>query len=286
MFICRITYLSENFHVHAYLAFPTVCRATRETVHAWLADFYHKPMQVDEIALSIRHNDGVHETNAQLGTLPALVYCRGGIGNVGRVRPEWIMEFARHGYIVVAPCYRGSEGGEGRDEFGGSDQFDVESAIELLMSHPMVSRSAISLLGFSRGSINATQAASRFPLAHSLVLFGGVSDLAATYAERVDLRRMLKRVLGGTPTKAPEKYIARSPIHLLATVHCPILLVHGVRDIQVAFRHAVWMCQALELRQPPHDFMIYSDQGHHLSPPLYLAAAERICQWMHTAGST
>ena len=33
-----------------------------------------------------------------------------------------------------------------------------------------------------------------------MILWSGVSDLAQTYEERIDLRRMMKRVIGGTPS--------------------------------------------------------------------------------------
>ena len=37
--------------------------------------------------------------------------------------------------------------------------------------------------------------------AASLVSWGGVSDMVLTYEERKDMRRMMKRVIGGTPKR-------------------------------------------------------------------------------------
>lgn len=45
--------------------------------------------------------------------LPALLYCRGGIRGIGRVRPERISQMAAFGYVVLAPHYRGNEGEKG-----------------------------------------------------------------------------------------------------------------------------------------------------------------------------
>ena len=59
------------------------------------------------------------------GPLPGLVYCRGGIRSVGMVRLPRIVSLARRGYAVFAPFYRGNDGGEGRDEFGGDDRHDA-----------------------------------------------------------------------------------------------------------------------------------------------------------------
>jgi dipeptidyl aminopeptidase/acylaminoacyl peptidase len=53
------------------------------------------------------------------GPFPLLVYCRGGIRNVGMTRLAWVKRFVEAGYIVFAPFYRGNRGGEGREDFCG-----------------------------------------------------------------------------------------------------------------------------------------------------------------------
>jgi dipeptidyl aminopeptidase/acylaminoacyl peptidase len=113
--------------------------------------------------------------------LPALLYCRGGINRVGRVRPERISQMASFGYIVLAPHYRGNEGGEGRDEFGGAEREDVSMAYELLRRWPLVDQTRISLYGFSRGGMMALFAAMEHRGFHAAVVWGGVSDLLLTY---------------------------------------------------------------------------------------------------------
>ena len=40
----------------------------------------------------------------------------------------------------------------------------------------------------------------------SVVTWAGVSDIVFTYNERKDLRRMMKRVIGGTPNNNPDAY--------------------------------------------------------------------------------
>lgn len=63
---------------------------------------------------------------------PGLIYCRGGIRKVGMVRKRRIMSMAKRGFVVFAPFYRGNEGGEGREDFGGEDRFDVCHAVSLV----------------------------------------------------------------------------------------------------------------------------------------------------------
>ena len=55
--------------------------------------------------------------------LPAIVYCRGSYLQDGRTAGflPLLHRLARAGFFVVAPQYRGSEGGTGRDDMGGAD---------------------------------------------------------------------------------------------------------------------------------------------------------------------
>ncbi|MCK9910793.1 prolyl oligopeptidase family serine peptidase, partial [Microbacteriaceae bacterium K1510] len=189
------------------------------------------------------------------GALPALLYCRGGIRRVGPVRPERISQMASLGHIVLAPHYRGNEGGEGRDEFGGADRHDVFAAYELLRSLPIVRQDRISLYGFSRGGIMALLAAMHCRGVHAAVVWGGVSDLFLTYEERIDLRRMLKRIVGH-PKKNREAYVERSPVYRMEDIGCPVLIIHGTEDQNVSVEHAYRLAEALERHQKPFDMWL------------------------------
>lgn len=213
--------------------------------------------------------------------LPAVVYCRGGIGNFGKVRLHWVEAIARQGFVVLAPCYRGCEGGEGRDEFGGGDREDVHAAYRILRRLPFVHPDRVSLLGFSRGAINAALTAAETGTAHRLVLWGGVADLARTYEERVDLRRTLKRIVGGSPAKRPEAYRDRSPLLLAERLRCPVLLMHGTEDAQVSFAHSRLMSDRFQALSRPADMHVYEGYGHLLPYAVHEAAVERMCAWLH-----
>ncbi|USG68344.1 prolyl oligopeptidase family serine peptidase [Brevibacillus ruminantium] len=203
----------------------------------------------------------VPEAMAQDDRLPALLYCRGGIKGVGKVRPERISQMAAFGYVVLAPHYRGNEGGEGRDEFGGADRHDVFAAYELLRSLSFVDRRRISVYGFSRGGIMALLAAIECEGLHSAVVWGGVSDLFLTYEERVDLRRMLRRVVGH-PRKQEDAYKERSPVFRAAEVRCPVLIIHGSEDENVGVEHARRLADALQAAGKPYELWLAEGASH------------------------
>ncbi|OIB02811.1 peptidase S9 [Paenibacillus sp. LC231] len=280
--IYHIDYVSEGLHVMGYLGLPP--QLPRSVAHEMSKAFnaIHGVTITGTLACSLNLDPFSHEPPKPViePKLPLVLYCRGGIGRVGAVRLKWVEEFAAQGYAVFAPAYRGNEGSEGRDEFGGADTMDVISAIEWLSSISWIDNRRIHLLGFSRGAINAAVAAALSPHVSKMILWSGVSDLAQTYEERIDLRRMMKRVIGGTPAKVPEQYLLRSPIHYADRIRCPVLLVHGTRDEQVLVEHSYRMLDKLQEQGHQPEAHLYEGLGHHFPSPQHAAAINRMFDWL------
>lgn len=213
------------------------------------------------------------------GPYPGLIYCRGGIGGFGMVRMNHAAALAAKGYAVFAPFYRGSASGEGIDKFGGDDRFDVYNAFKLMRSLPDVVTSApIALAGFSRGAIMALLAARDCADAGPAAVWNGVSDLLLTYEERVDLRRMLKRVVGH-PRKNREAYEDRSP-HLWADrIRKPVLIVHGTSDDNVGVAHSRLLADALERAGAKYKLELFEGLGHLFPPEAEARAIHAIDEW-------
>lgn len=280
--IYHIDYVSEGLHVKGYLGLPPQLPHTRSHEMSVAVDAMPGATITGTLACSLNADHVSHEPPKPVTEpkLPLVLYCRGGIGRVGAVRLKWVEEFAAQGYAVFAPAYRGNEGSEGRDEFGGADTMDVISAIDWLSSISWIDNSRIHLLGFSRGAINAAVAAALSPHVSKMILWSGVSDLAQTYQERIDLRRMMKRVIGGTPAKVPEQYLLRSPIHYADRIRCPVLLVHGTRDEQVLVDHSYRMLDKLQEQGHRPEAHLYEGLGHHFPPPQHAAAINRMFDWL------
>lgn len=210
---------------------------------------------------------------------PALVYCRGGIHRVGMVQLGWIEHMAACGFVVCAPSYRGNEGGEGQDEFGGADRQDVYGAMQLLSRLPQVDAKRIGAVGFSRGAVGAFLAAAETDQIGALVSWGGVVDLHLTYEEREDLRRMLKRVIGH-PVKDAHAYMERSALYRVTEIKCPVLFVQGGCDELVSPRHPNYMARRLEELRKPYDFWYYPEYGHHFPEAAHYGALSDTCHWL------
>lgn len=206
------------------------------------------------------------------------LYLRGGIKNVGKVRPARIAQFAQEGFVVFAPYYRGNQGGEGNEDFAGEDREDAFAAFQLLQSLPQIRN--VHIFGFSRGGVMALMTGNQFPQAASLVTWGGVSDMSLTYWERKDLRRMMKRVIGGTPAKYPQRYKSRTPLYELEKMSAPILIIHGVKDHNVSIEHAHRLERRLKELAKPVECWYFAEFTHYFPPVVNRKVVQDLTRWM------
>lgn len=214
------------------------------------------------------------------GRLPGLLYLRGGIKSVGMVRKSRIIQYASEGFIVFAPFYRGNQGGEGREDFAGLDRMDGIHGFHLLKEHSRVDENSIHLIGFSRGGAMALFVAIAQKSVRSVVCWNGVSDMVLTYEERIDLRKMLKRVIGGTPSKKRDAYEWRTPLYQLDKLEAPILIIHGKKDEHVSFRHATLLEEKLKDLNKRVETYYFEEEGHVFTEPLNRQVVTRLTSWM------
>ncbi|WP_041060537.1 alpha/beta hydrolase family protein [Jeotgalibacillus campisalis] len=212
--------------------------------------------------------------------LDGFLYLRGGIKNVGMVRPSRIAQFADQGFIVFAPYYRGNRGGEGNEDFAGEDRQDAFSGVRLLQAHSRVLPDRVHVFGFSRGGVMALQAGVEFPFLASVVTWGGVSDMILTYEERKDLRRMMKRVIGGTPGKKEDAYKSRTPLYEMEAMNAPVLIIHGAKDTNVTIEHAYRLEMRLKDLNKKVETMYFAEFDHVFPPATNRQTVKELCSWM------
>lgn len=212
------------------------------------------------------------------GNFDALLYLRGGLQSVGMVRPARLAEFAQQGFIVFAPYYRGNRGGEGRDEFAGDDRFDAVNAIEVLRKFS--NKNEFHVYGFSRGGLMALWTAVLRDDIKSVVTWAGVSNVTAMYNERIDMRRTMKRIIGGSPSKVGELYDERTPLYKVAMINAPVLIVHGTEDENVSIKQANELEEYLMKEQKTVEAWYSSGLTHHYPPEKNRQTVKAMCEWM------
>lgn len=189
------------------------------------------------------------------------VYLRGGKGQVGRVRLGRLLQFMRDDTVVVAPYYRGSNGSEGMDELAGRDVEDVVALIGILRDRYTNAR--VNLIAFSRGGLQAMNTI-RYVKVNSLLMLNAVSSIYQMYDERVDLRGMMRRMVGH-PKKEPEQYDLREAI--LHELYLPrMLVIHGSIDRLVDIENARILTDYLDSVGHPYIFEVFDGERHALTP--------------------
>ncbi|WP_252503887.1 S9 family peptidase [Sporosarcina sp. Marseille-Q4943] len=219
------------------------------------------------------------------GNYEGIIYLRGGMQHVGMVRPARIAQFASQGFVVFAPYYRGNRGGEGRDEFAGADRQDAVNAVEVLKQSTKVNKDRIHLYAFSRGGIMALWTAILREDISSVVTWAGVSDVIFTYNERKDMRRMMKRVIGGTPNSMPDAYRERTALFRVDEITAPILIIHGMKDDNVSFEQAILLEDALREKEKQYETWYFPDYNHYFPPAHNAQIVRDLCNWMRRQGS-
>lgn len=137
----------------------------------------------------------------------------------------------------------------------------------------------VSVLGFSRGAVMALLAARDCSASVGPVaVWGGVSDLWLTYEERIDLRRMLRRVVGH-PRKQMEAYLSRSPVCWASYIRKPVMIIHGTEDEKVGVEHALRLQSALTAAGRPPKMQLVEGMQHVFTPEEDRAALDSLFSW-------
>jgi len=240
---CKVTYRSDGLRVRGYVIVPT----------------------------------------ATTGPLPVLLFARGGTGNDARIaRPllSYLSDLAHRGpFIVLATDYRGTDGGDGRDEYGGADVNDVLNLIPLAARIPKADTGQVLLLGFSRGGINTYRALGmKAPIRAAAVVSAPV-DLARTYEQAGFFRRRaIRNAIGASPDDAPDAYRRRSALAWPDAVTVPVLILHGGRDDRIDSQQIREFAQALAARGKPHGLMEFPE-GDHMLHNERVARDDAILAW-------
>jgi dipeptidyl aminopeptidase/acylaminoacyl peptidase len=225
---------------------------------------------------------------------PTIVYIHGGpVGQDGFGFDLTRQTLAAHGYVVVAPNYRGSSG-RGLDftrkieaDWGHLEVEDVIAAVDHVIAQGIADPGRLGIGGWSYGAIttNYTIASdSRFKAA---VSGAGVSNMLAAYGTDQYIRQYENEI--GLPWKSIEPYLKISyPFYHADRIKTPTLFLCGQLDFNVPLLNSEQMYQALKSLGVDTQLVIYPGQYHGLTKPSYQRdRLERFVQWFdgHLKGS-
>lgn len=200
----------------------------------------------------------------ELTRRPAVIYCRGSYREDGfsPASVPILHRLGEAGFFAVAPQYRGSEGGEGRDEMGGADVRDVTALVELLRRDPEVDPRAIYLYGESRGGMMAYQAARDGARVRAIATVGAFTDLDSLLARDPVSAQAAPEIWPDWPTHAREIAERRSAIRWVTKIRVPTLVLLGEHDTRIPATDGETFVAALKAQKTPAELHVIENAGH------------------------
>ncbi|MFL5297652.1 MAG: alpha/beta hydrolase family protein [Phenylobacterium sp.] len=200
---------------------------------------------------------------------PAIVALRGGNQDFGKFTADsqgGMAAFVRAGFIVVGVQYRGVDGGEGREEFGGADVRDVLAAVELARRLPETDPANIFLYGVSRGGMETLLALSQGAKVNAAAIVSPFTDPELEAKARPEMvANVWAKLIPDFAAHPSEALAARSGVRVARTVDLPpLLLLHGTADWRADPKNSTEVADVLKARRRPYALHIFPDDVHGL----------------------
>ncbi len=205
---------------------------------------------------------------------PLLVYVHGGVhGNNASTAANLIREMVEHGYVVIAPEYRGSNGyGRGfweQIDYGGRENDDVWAARQwMLERYDFLDPKRVGILGWSHGGMITLMNIFEHPDAFAVAYAGvPVSDLVARMGYKSDSYRRLfsaKYHIGKTADEDVKEYLRRSPVSHAQKLATPLLIHTTTNDEDVNVLEVQRLMAALKAAGKQFESKVYDNApgGH------------------------
>jgi dipeptidyl aminopeptidase/acylaminoacyl peptidase len=178
---------------------------------------------------------------------------------------------AARGWAVLLPNPRLSTGyGHGHVAAAWSDWAtlpagDIIAAIDTTVHREDIDGDRVAALGGSYGGYMVNWLAVTSDRFRAIVSHASVWDLELE-RDTSDVGLFMEHEFGD-PRQDEETWRHQSPHHLAATLHTPMLVIHGERDQRVSLgnSHSLWL--ALQQRSVPSRLLVYPDENHWILKP-------------------
>jgi dipeptidyl aminopeptidase/acylaminoacyl peptidase len=206
------------------------------------------------------------------GRAPLVVFVHGGVH--GRMTSDYahvLRELLGHGYVIVAPEYRGSIG-RGEDfydqiDYGGAEIDDVHDARNWAVENlPNVDPRRVGIIGWSHGGFQTLMNILTWPDDYQVAYAGvPVSDLVARMGYKsAGYRELFEEFIGKQAEDNVMEYRRRSPVFHADKLKTPLLIHTNTNDEDVNVLEVEHMIDALKAAGKKFEYKIYQNApgGH------------------------
>ncbi|MFY9574768.1 MAG: alpha/beta fold hydrolase [Blastocatellia bacterium] len=181
---------------------------------------------------------------------------------------DWIpngLTYAREGFAGLAVSQPGYGTSAGPGDYVGPRTIKVLiEGYRRLQREPFVDSRRMGIVGYSRGGMAASLLAVQLDDLKAAVLGAGVYDFKRQYDETgLDgIRQNMKAETGMTEDAIRQ----RSSVLLMEKLKCPVLILHGEKDINVPVSQAHLLRDRLTALKKEFEIQLFPDREHGIGP--------------------
>jgi dipeptidyl aminopeptidase/acylaminoacyl peptidase len=254
---------------------------------------------VEEISFPSRDGTKIHglivkPANFQAGrTYPTLLWIHGGPNGQDShglpvdtyalaLERQW---FAAHGYVVLAPNYRGSSGRGAAfantiaADWGNKEVADLLAAVDYAVREKIADPRRLGIGGWSYGGILTDYTIASDPRFKAAISGAGSGNQLSMYGSDEYILQYNAEL--GPPWRTPERWLRVSyPFFHADRIKTPTLFLGGDKDFNVPIAGGEQMYAALRTLGVPTQLVVYPGQFHLLTRPSFIKdCVQRYLEW-------
>lgn len=173
------------------------------------------------------------------------------------------LRLAREGFACVTITPRGFGKSTGKADFVGPKTIDaMEACFHKFSKEEYVDTSRMGIFGYSRGAMAASLLSTRLTSKelHAAIFAAGIYDFKKAYDEvtLAGIKENMEKEAG----LSAEVVKARSSIDRMDKLPCPVLILHGEKDVNAPINQAYLLRDKLVALKKEHELKTFPDKDH------------------------